>query len=128
MDILLKQIMKEIKNILRHNLSRKCILEKLSSFSCGLYYTNISTIETHTIVNQKFTNQNEFIVWHNRLGHPGYIMMRKIIKNSCGPLLKSQKILQFKNSSCTACSQWKLIIRSSPGKIVNESIIFLERI
>ena len=38
---------KEYLNIVRHNLSRKCILEKLSSFSCGLYYTNISTIETH---------------------------------------------------------------------------------
>jgi len=29
------------------------------------------------MVNQKFTNQNEFLFWHDQLGHPGSIMMRK---------------------------------------------------
>jgi len=36
---------------------KKCVLEKLSIFSYGLYYTCISTIEMHVIVNQKFMNQ-----------------------------------------------------------------------
>ena len=37
--------------------NKKCILENLPSFSSGLYYTNISTIETNAIVNQKFTEK-----------------------------------------------------------------------
>ena len=79
-------------------------------FSSGLYYTYISTIEANVIVNQKFTDKNMFIVWHDRLGHPGSIMMRKIIENSCGHSLKNQKILQSNELSCAACSQGKLII------------------
>jgi len=48
-------------------LKKKCILEKLSTLSYGLYYTYISTIEMHVMVNQKFTNQNECLVWHDQL-------------------------------------------------------------
>ena len=61
-------------------LDKKNILEKLHVFSSGLYYTKISTIEAHAIVNQKFTDENNFIVCHDRLGHPRSIMMRRIIK------------------------------------------------
>ncbi|PIN07745.1 hypothetical protein CDL12_19688 [Handroanthus impetiginosus] len=56
-------------------LGKKCILEKLPAFSSGLYYTNISTIETHAVVNQKFIDTNTFTIWHDQLGHPGSIMM-----------------------------------------------------
>jgi hypothetical protein len=89
--------------ITKRNLNKTCVLEKLPAFSSGLYYTYISTIETHVIVNQKFTNHdvnqkfthhNKFVVRHDRLDHPGSIMMRKIIKNSCGHQLKSREILQ----------------------------------
>jgi peptide/histidine transporter 3/4 len=67
--------------------NKKCILEKLPSFSSGLYYTNISTIETIAIVNQKkFTEKNASVTWHERLGHPGSVMMRKIIKSSMGTI------------------------------------------
>ncbi|MCF6774923.1 GAG-pre-integrase domain-containing protein, partial [Corynebacterium sp. MC-12] len=114
-----------ITNIISGN---KCILEKLPAFSSGLYYTYISTIETYAIVNQKFTNHNHFVVWHDRLGHPGSIMMQKIIANSCGHSLKDQKIPQSNDFSCAACSQGKLIIRPSPSKIGTESLTFLERI
>ena len=71
----------------------KVILEKLPSLSSGLYYTKINAIESHAIVNQKFTSPNEFITWHDQLGHPGTTMMRKIIENSHGHSLKNQKIL-----------------------------------
>ena len=47
-------------------IGKKCILEKLSTLSFGLYNTNISITETNVIVNQKFTNQNTFIVWHDQ--------------------------------------------------------------
>lgn len=119
---------------------RKCILEKCPAFSSGLYYTFINTIETHVIENQKFTNTdqkstnvnqkftNEFNVWHDRLGHPGSIMMRQIIENSCGHTLKCKQIPQSHDFSCTACSKGKLIIRPSPSKVESESLTFLERI
>ena len=65
-------------------LGKKSVLEKLSAFSFYLYYTNISNIEAHVTGNHKLTNHNEFIVWHNQLGHLSSIMMRRIIENSCG--------------------------------------------
>ena len=105
---------------------KKSVLERLPAFCYGLYYTNISSIEAHAIVNQQLTNHSEFIIWHNRLGHPGSIMMRKIIENSYGHSLKKKKILQANEFSCVACSQGKLIIRPSPAKIGIESPIFLE--
>jgi len=83
---------------------KKCILEKLPTFSSGLYYTNISMVETHAIVNQKFTNPDTFIIWHDRLGHPGSIMMRRIIENSNGHPLKNQKILMSNEFFCAASS------------------------
>ena len=110
--------------ITKRDMNKTSILEKLPAFSSGLYYTYISTIETNLTVNQKFTNHDKFVIWHDRLGHPGSIMMRKIVENSCGHQLKSQEILQSNNFSCTSCSQGKLIIRPSPLKIRNESINF----
>ena len=106
--------------ITQQNLDKKCVMDKLPAFSSGLYYTYISTIEAHAIVNQKFTNNNKFVIWHDRLGHPGYIMMRKIIENSCGHQLMSREIIQSNKFSCSSCSQGKLIIRPSPTKIGNE--------
>ena len=107
---------------------KKSVLERLPAFCSGLYYTNISSIEAHAIVNQQLTNHSEFIIWHNRLGHPGSIMMRRIIENSSRHSLKNKKILQTNEFSCVACSQGKLIIRPSSAKIGIESPIFLERI
>lgn len=106
----------------------KNVLEKLPAFSSGLYYTKIRTIETNVVVNHKLTNNNNFVVWHERLGHPGSIMMRRIIENSCGHPLESQQILQSNDFSCTACFQGKFIARPSPAKIGTESLTFLERI
>ena len=114
--------------ITQYNLDRKYVMEKLPTFLSGLYYTYISTIEAHAIVNQKFTNDNKFVIWHDRLGHPDYIMMRKIIENSCGHQLMSWEIIQSNKFSCNSCSQGELIIRPSPTKIRNKSISFLERI
>ncbi|KAL4026378.1 hypothetical protein IC575_014807 [Cucumis melo] len=79
-------------------------------------------------MNPKFMNLNMFTIWHDRLGHPGSIMMKRIIENSHGHPLKNQKILQSKELSCIACSQGKLIIRPSPAKVGVESPIVLERI
>ncbi|CAN1314424.1 hypothetical protein LINPERPRIM_LOCUS29329 [Linum perenne] len=59
----------------------KNIHERLPVISSGLYYTFISTIESHATINSKLMNHEKFVVWHNRLGHPGSIMMRKILEN-----------------------------------------------
>jgi len=67
----------------------KQILEKLPILSSGLYYVSISTIEVNAIMNRKFNEPNNFIIWHDRIGHPGLIMMRIIIENSHGHPLKN---------------------------------------
>ena len=77
---------------------KKYVLEMLPVLSSGLYYTSISRIETHTVVNEKFTNQDNFIIWHDRLSHPGSNMMRKIIENSHGHAMKNQRFFNLRNS------------------------------
>ncbi|XP_049348517.1 uncharacterized protein LOC125813072 [Solanum verrucosum] len=109
-------------------LGQKYVHEKLPAFSSGLYHTSISMVESHAIVNKGLSNSNDFIIWHDRLGHPGYNMMRKIIENSHGHTLKNQKILHSKKFSCAACSQGKLVIKPSAAKVGIETPAFLERI
>ncbi|XP_015057734.1 uncharacterized protein LOC107004028 [Solanum pennellii] len=62
------------------------------------------------------------------IGHPGSIMMRRIIENSNGHPLKNLKILTNDEFSCAAYCQGKLITRPSPMKVNIESPQFLERI
>ena len=42
--------------------SKKLIIEKLSAFSSGLYYTNIKSIESYVVVNQKFNDPKTFVL------------------------------------------------------------------
>ena len=67
-------------------------------------------------------------MWHDRLGHPGETMIRKIIENSHGHPLKDYKIFSKGDLTCTACSLGKLITRPSITKVNAESPMFLERI
>ena len=106
----------------------KHLLEKLHFLSFGLYHKNIRTIYIYFTMNQKFSDSKIFKLWHDRLGHPGSIMICGIIKNSHGHQLKNQKILLPTESPCATCSQGKLIIRPSPMKVSFESPKFLERI
>ena len=64
----------------------KCILEKLPAMSSGLYWTKIEAIEVYAMEKQI---DSTFKVWHDWLGHPESMMMRKIIENSCGHTLKN---------------------------------------
>ena len=73
-----------------------------------------------------FRNAESFRIWHDRLGHPGLSMMRKIIKNYVG-----HGVNGFPNPVdfiCTACAKGKLITRPSLLKIRDESPVFLQRI
>lgn len=101
------------------------ILEKFPEVSSGLHHTYIDEIESNLVVKQ---NPEEFTLWHDRLGHPGTTMMRKIIESSHGHSLKIQEISQGNKMTCVACSLGKLIIRPSPTKVDKESPKFLERI
>jgi hypothetical protein len=58
----------------------------------------------------------------------GSIMMRWIIENSHGHLLKNLKILLPSENPCVACSQGKLITKPFSLKVVLESLYFLEKI
>ena len=89
---------------------KKCTLKKFPALSSGMYYTFISTIETHAIANQKFASENKSNIWHDQLGHPGTIMMRRIIENSCGHSLRRESIPQYHIFSCAACSKGKLML------------------
>jgi hypothetical protein len=75
------------------NVSTKKNIGKIIILSSGLYYTSISTIKTNAIMNQKFNKTNNFIIWHDKLGHPRLITIRRIIENSYGHPLKNKKIL-----------------------------------
>ena len=55
-------------------------------------------------------------------------MMRRIIENTYGHPLKDLKILLSSENPCDAYSQGKLILKSSPSKVLIESPSFLERI
>ena len=107
---------------------QKCILEQLSSLSCGLHQTTIRSIESYVVMNQKFNDSNAFLLWHERLGHPGISMMRRIVQNSNGHPLTSRQILVIDAYTCAACSKGKLIIRPSFTKVTFEYPTFLERI
>ena len=63
-------------------LGQKLILEKLPIFSSGLYYTTMRIIETNVAIHQKRSDPKVFMLWLDRLGHPGSIIMRRIIENS----------------------------------------------
>ena len=106
----------------------KCILEQLSSLSYGLYQTTIRSIESYTVMNQKFNDSNAFLLFHERLGHPGISMICRIVQNSNGHPLTSRQILVTGGYTCAACSKDKLIIKSSFSKVTFESPAFLERI
>ena len=70
----------------------------------------------------------QFLLWHERLGHPGISMMCRIVQNSNGHPLTSRQILVTDGYTCVACSKGKLIIRPSFTKVTFESPAFLERI
>ena len=63
-----------------HLYGRKRTLEKMKRLKNGLYITTIRSIEANHTVSQKLTNSSNYVLWHDRLGHPGQNMMRHIIK------------------------------------------------
>ncbi|KAM1731967.1 hypothetical protein ACFX11_017779 [Malus domestica] len=79
-------------------------------------------------MNQKFIDSKVYMIWHDRLGHPGCTMMRRITTNSNGHPLLSRHIVISNDNPCNTCSQGKLVIRPSQLKVNAESPSFLQRI
>ena len=88
----------------------------------------IKAIETYSTISWRLVNPDQFGLWHDRLGHPGPTMMRRIIQNTKGHPLKATKVLLSKDYNCEACSQGKLNIKPSIKKVDFESPLFLQRI
>jgi hypothetical protein len=101
------------------------ILERIPSLPSGLYYTYIKLVP-HIVYKVIFHNVDAFQIWHDKPGHPGVGMMRKIIGNCTGHNLN--KFPKTSNFICTSCATGKLILRPSPLKIHTEPLKFLERI
>ena len=105
------------------------VLEKLPMLHSGLHYTHINVPQAHMAARERHCDPGIFNLWHDRLGHPGSTMMKRIVENTYGHPLKDQKFPKFdKVPLCTSCSLGKLITRPSPLKVENESPMFLERI
>jgi hypothetical protein len=103
------------------------IMERISSLPSGLYYTYIQSI-SHVVYKVIFQNVDAFQTGHDRLGHPGIGMMKKIIGNCLGHNLKEAKFSKTSDFMCTICATRKLILRPSPLKIHKEPLKFLERV
>ncbi|GJW77705.1 retrovirus-related pol polyprotein from transposon TNT 1-94 [Tanacetum coccineum] len=85
--------------------------------------------ESHMVIKEKSCDPDIVSLWHDRLGHPGSTMMKRIIESTHGHPLKDQEILQMdKMAPCSSCSLGKLIARPSPLKVEKESLVFLKRI
>jgi len=98
---------------------------KITCFSSEIYYTIMKSIETNVVIHQKCFDLKIFMLWHDRCGYLGSIMMQWIVENSHGHPLKNLKILLPSENPCIACSQGKFITKSSSWKVIIESPYFL---
>jgi hypothetical protein len=114
---------KEYPQITKANEDGYDILERIPSLLSGLYYTYIKLV-SHVTYKVFFQNVDAFQIWHDRLGHPGVGMMRKIIGNCTGHNLT--KFLKTSDFLCMACATRKLILSPSPLKIHTELLKFFE--
>ncbi|OMP03727.1 Integrase, catalytic core [Corchorus capsularis] len=124
----LNELNKDYLGIASHKMGQKTIHEKLEASKTGLYLFTIRAMELYATIPWKLVNPDVFGLWHDRLGHPGATMMRRIIKNTRGHPLKDSKVLLSKDYICESCSQGKLIIKPSITKVDHESPSFLQRI
>ena len=95
---------KEYIGITSYKMGLKTIHEKLEASSMGLYCVMIKAVETYSTISWRLVNSYQFGLWHDRLGHPGTTMMRRIIHNTKGHPLKDTKVLLSKDYNCEACS------------------------
>ena len=71
---------------------KKCVHEKLSAYSWGLYHIDIRLIKINMVSNWKLDNKEMINLWHDWLGHPSTRMTQKIIENSIGHTMRKVRI------------------------------------
>jgi len=95
---------KKYIGISSYKMGLKTIHEKLEASSMGLYYVMIKAVETYTTTSWRLVSLDQFGLWHDRLGHSGASMIRRIIQNTKWHPLKNIKVLLSTNYNCEACS------------------------
>jgi len=60
----------EYLNITKISSGEKYVLEKLPELPSSLYYASLKKNESYMVVEQKFTNHSNIIIWHDRLAIP----------------------------------------------------------
>ena len=118
----------EYLNITESENTQIKVVEQALGTSSGLYYTKIKPPLEYVAMSTIFKNPESFKIWHERHGHPGLGMMRKIINSSIGHGIKTSQFPKPEDFLCTACAQGKLITKPSYLKVKSESLGFLERI
>jgi len=106
----------------------KKIVETFPSMRQALYYTYIKPIHKHVTMQTIIRKNESYRIWHDRLGHPGLSMMKRITNNSNGHSLKKNDFPNHEDFVCIACAKGKLITRPSKLKVRDESPAFLNRI
>ncbi|XP_012842190.1 PREDICTED: uncharacterized protein LOC105962428 [Erythranthe guttata] len=109
-------------------MDKRIVHEKFEATASGLYCVQIRAFESYATMPWKLVNPDIHGLWHDRLGHPGTTMMRRIAQHTKGHPLKDTKILMSNEYFCESCSQGKLIIKPSIEKVGYESPSFLQRI
>ncbi|KAK6152021.1 hypothetical protein DH2020_014656 [Rehmannia glutinosa] len=119
---------KECLCITSYKMGKRIAHEKFEATTSGLYCIQIKAFESYATMPWKLVNLDIFGLWHDRLGHPGTTMMRRIVEHTNGHPLKSTKMLMSKDYFCESCSQGKFITKPSMEKVGYESPSFLQRI
>ncbi|KAK9947426.1 hypothetical protein M0R45_003052 [Rubus argutus] len=107
---------------------QKRILEKLRCLSSGLYVTTIHLVENNLIIRRAPIDESTYMLWHDRLGHPGRNTMLRTMNASHGHPLGGKNFVINPKSPCQACSIGKTNLKPihvKPTKLVSK---FLERI
>ena len=89
-------------------LGKNTVVERLTYFFLGFNHSNIKSIKSYVVINQKFNNLKIFILCHDKLGQFGSLMIRDIIKHSHEHPLKNQKIIFSNEHLCVTCRLYKL--------------------
>ena len=78
------------------------VVEKAPGTSSGIYYTKIKPPSEYVAMSTIFKIPESFRIWHERLGHPGLGMMRKIINSSIGHGIKTSQFPKPEDFLCTS--------------------------
>ena len=108
-------------------MARSVFKENMKCIPSGLYTTTTRPIECHYVAGPTTGTTHEITPWHDRMGHPGRIVMRRILKSShMHPLTRSLGSIQ--GIACQTCSMGKLITKPSYDKIRSNPPIFIQQI